>query len=305
MTYNSLKETRYEAGGRAGILLISPHGAGATDFLAAFPEIAADPQLDAIWPLFETYLAIERDVGADELTHAIAHGLARRYDVPAHVLELNYPRAIIDGGRLLQHCLRPCLPTALFVRLKERFLALHAETLARVEALYAEVRRGTYTFLIDVHTMASFCPVDAEGTRAILPVSFPRLEDYVLQFLEARDHSYRRSVDLITADDHGQRWADPLLIQEFQKALAADRFPQLENIPYCASAAFLSHLHIKSVPAISFDVPKHLLSSWAEDFTDYQLDDVPLAADKIERLGHCLSRAIHAAMLQKTEGTDK
>jgi hypothetical protein len=66
----------------------------------------------------------------------------------------------------------------------------------------------------------------------------------------------------------------------------------------------LSGQHIRSVPSISLDVPKHLLSSWAEDFTDYQLDDVPLSADRIERLGHCLAWAIHDALTKKTEGTD-
>jgi hypothetical protein len=299
MTYQSLKETTYEAGGPSRVLLISPHGAEAKDFLEAFPMIAADARLQAVWPLFETYLAIERDVGADELAHAIAHNLARRYDVSSQVVSVNYPRAIIDGGRLMDHCLRACLPTALFVELKERFLAIHQHTVDRVNALYEAMRADQADYLIDVHTMASFCPVDGNGSRYILPVSFQRLEDYVNQFIEARDHKYRRSIDLITADDHGQRWADPRLVASFQTALNAAGYPQLENVPYCASAAFLSGQHIRSVPSISFDVPKHLLSRWADDFTDYQLDDVPLSADKIERLGHCLAGAIHGALHPK------
>jgi hypothetical protein len=196
----------------------------------------------------------------------------------------------------MDHCLRSCLPTSLFVELKAQFLDLHRQTLARVDALYGEMKAGAIDYLIDVHTMASFCPVDGNGTRYILPVSFQRLEDYVTQFIEARDHKYRRSIDLITADDHGQRWADAKLVQAIQEGLHADGYPQLENVPYCASAAFLSGQHLRSVPSISLDVPKHLLSSWADDFTDYQLDDVPLSADRIDRLGACLARAIHAAL---------
>ncbi|WP_141734290.1 N-formylglutamate amidohydrolase [Oligoflexus tunisiensis] len=296
MTYQSLKETTYAAGGPTRVLLISPHGADAKDFLDAFPAIESDALLQAVWPLFETYLAIERDVGADELAHAIAHNLARRYDIPCQVICVNYPRAIIDGGRLMDHCLRACLPTALFVELKERFLELHQQTLRRVDELYASIRSGAARYLIDVHTMASFCPIDGNGTRYILPVSFHRLEDYVNQFVEARDHKYRRSIDLITGDDHGQRWADPRLVAEVQRALQAEGYPVVENFPYCASAAFLSGQHVRSVPSISLDVPKHLLSSWAEDFTDYQLDDVPLSPERIERLARCLAGAIHAAM---------
>ncbi len=161
------------------------------------------------------------------------------------------------------------------------------------------MRSGAAQYMIDVHTMASFCPVDGNGTRYILPVSFNRLEDYVLQFIEARDHNYQRSIDLITADDHGQRWADPRLMTEIQKVLAMEGYPQHENVPYCASAAYLSSQHLKSVPSISFDVPKHLLSSWADDFTDYQLDDVPLSGEKIERMARCLAQGIHAALSPK------
>jgi hypothetical protein len=299
MTYQSLKETTYEAGSPTRVLLISPHGADAKDFLEAFPAIALDARMQAVWPLFETYLAIERDVGADELAHAIAHNLARHYDITAQVLCLNYPRAIIDGGRVLDHCLRSCLPTQLFVALKEAFLDIQRRSLARVDELYAELRAGSIQYLIDVHTMASFCPVDGNGTRYILPVSFNRLEDYVTQFIEARDHKYRRSIDLITADEHGQRMADARLVSEIQKALTAESYPQLENVPYCAAPAYLSAQHLKAVPSISLDVPKHILSSWADDFTDYQLDEVPLSAEKIDRLGRCLARAIHAAIPQK------
>ncbi len=299
MTYQSLKETTYEAGGPSRVLLISPHGADAKDFLEAFPAIEADARLQAVWPLFETYLAIERDVGADELAHSIAHQLARHYDVEAQVICLNYPRAIIDGGRLLDHCLRQCLPTSLFVELKEAFLDIQRRTLARVEELYALLRSGAAQYMIDVHTMASFCPVDGNGTRYILPVSFNRLEDYVLQFIEARDHKYQRSIDLITADDHGQRWADPRLLAEIQNVLAREGYPQHENVPYCASAAYLSSQHLKNVPSISLDIPKHLLSSWADDFTDYQLDDVPLSVEKIDRMARCLAQGIHAALTPK------
>ena len=294
MSYQSLKEIEYQGPRSPRIIIVSSHGAGADDFLAAFPQIEEDRQMQAIWPLFQTYLAIERDVGADELTHAIAHNLARGYGRPCLTVAMNYPRAIIDGGRLLDYCLRPCLPTALFVSLKEAFLALHQKTLQRMEELYAEVRREG-SCLIDVHSMASFCPIDGNGERYILPVSFHRLEDYVTQFLEARNHSYRRNLDLITADEQGRNIADPKLLASFQAALEAEAYPFIENRPYCASSPYLSHHHMKSVSSISFDVPKHFLASWSEDFTNYQLDDVPLDGMKIERLGRTLARAIDHA----------
>ncbi len=299
MRYRSLKETYYSGHRSPKIVLVSPHGADASDFLAAFPEIEADRQMQALWPLFMTYLGIERDVGADELGHAIAHSLARQYDLSCHVIEINYPRGIVDGGRLMDHCLRSCLPTALFMHLKQEFFALHRATLVHMETIYRELKSRPGSMMIDVHTMASFCPVDGNGERYILPVSFHRLEDYVTQFLEARNHSYRRSLDLITADDQGRLLADPDLLRHVEQAFQRQGYPYLQNNPYCAAPAYLSHQHMQRVPGLSLDVPKHLLSSWAPDFTDYQLDEVPLDAQKIEALASCVAGAIHQAVTEK------
>jgi|GEM_PF-3120033 hypothetical protein len=284
MTYPSIRETVYHGQKPTLIACVSPHGADAKDFLAAFPEIQEDPQLVSIWPLFESYLAIERDTGAHELAHAIAHFINRRYDVPCLVAEVTYPRAIVDGGRLIDHCLRHCLPTALFVRLKKDFLALHRHTLDYMEALYQRLAGFDAAYLIDVHTMASFCPADDQGRRTIQPVSFQLLEDYVDQFMNARNHLYQRRIDLITADARGQILADPALTAAIAASLAAAGYPLASNEPYHAAPAFLSYQHLQRARALSFDVPKHLVARWKGDWSDYQLDEVPLDSEKIASL---------------------
>ncbi len=292
MTYPSVHETTYQ-GSRPGLMVCAvPHGAGEEEFLAAFPEIEQHPDMQSIWPLFTTYLEIERDVGAGDLAHAIAHHCARLTDVTTLVVDVSYPRGIIDGGRKMDHCLRGCLPTPLIKQLKPRFLALHQQTLDYTLSLYDRMRAVRTAYLLDVHTMASFCPVNDGGQKQIFPVSFQLLPSYVDQYLEAHNHAYQRKIDLITADDQFQEMGDPRLTQVLQEALTADGYAWAMNDPYQAASAYLSHQHLSQTRALSLDVPKHLLATCAEDLSHYQLDDVTLDPLRIEAMGRSIARGL-------------
>lgn len=298
MTYPSVKETFYfaprerERESERSVILTVPHGADAGEFLAFFPEIRADPELDKLWPVFESYLAIERDAGATELAHALAHTLSRSHGIRAHVVELNYPRGILDGGRLKGHALRHCLPPALMRELEAPLLQIHDATLSFMDRLYETLPSPLERrcLLVDVHTMASFCPVDESGRRFTFPVSFPRLEAYVNQYMEAENHIYPRKIDLITEDETGRLLADPILLRELKKALAEAAYPSLENEPYHAAPIYLSHQHMQKLPSISIDVPKHLVASSGEK--SYELDRIEIHPESVERLSKVLARAI-------------
>jgi hypothetical protein len=298
MTYTSVRDIFYR-GKKPGLLaFVAPHGCGAEAFFEAFPQIPADPQMQAVWPLFESYIEIERDVASVELAHALARRLAYRLDISCVVLEVNYPRAIIDGGRLLDNCLRPCLPQALFASLRADFLAIHEQTLTYMDALYEKLKASPVGFLIDVHTMASFCPADPKTGRGTFPVSFPRLEDYVDQFLNAREHNFLRTLDLITEDEKGHRVADPILTKTISAALRSAGYAFAENEPYTACSNFLSYRHMTRSRAISIDVPKHFVASWREDLSDYVLSSVSIDAAKLDRLADCLAKGIGEAVDQ-------
>lgn len=300
MAYKTIKEFTYHASGSGLLVYVAPHGADAVDFLNAFPQIRQDAFLEACWPLFETYLEVERDVGSVEIAHALARYTSSRHGLPSRVIELNYPRAVIDGGRLISNCLRHCLPNVLFASLREDFLAIHQTTLDFMAELHQRIRQEK-GYLIDVHTMASFCPANSHGERSTFPVSFPRLGDYVDQFLNAREHDYRRRLDLITADDQGRPIADPHLTRFLRKALEDANYPIVENEPYTACSDFLSYRHMTAVPAISIDVPKHFVATWREDLSDYELSLVTLDAGKIQDLAICMGEGIAKALLFSTK----
>lgn len=299
MTYKAIKEFTYKGQGPGLLAFVAPHGATADYFLNAFPQIRKDSRLEACWSLFEIYLEIERDVGSVELAHALARTMSSRHDISSLVIEVNYPRAVIDGGRLLDNCLRHCLPNSLFAELREDFLKVHQQSLDFMSDLYQRLKAEKAGFLVDVHTMASFCPANAHGERSTFPVSFPRLEDYVDQFLNAKEHNYLRRLDIISEDEKGQRVADPLLTRCIREALEAQNYAIAENEPYTACSNFLSYRHMTSVPAISLDVPKHMVSRWQDDLSDYALNVLSLDPEKIHKLAACMGDGIARALEER------
>lgn len=288
MSYPSIKETFYHAEGKRQAVLTVPHGASAREFLEHFPEIEADPQLQKVWPLFQSYLQIEQDFGATELAHSLAFEMQASYGISTRVVELNYPRGIVDGGRLRGHGLRSCLPTELFCRLQERFSEIHEDSLKYMDDLYKEFSKEN-CFLLDLHTMASYCPVDAAGKKSTFPISFPRLEDYVNQYFNAQNHAFARKIDLICSDEKGRKLAHPVLLSAVARELYEAGYACLENEPYHAAPIYLSHQHMQMVPSLSIDVPKHLVASGVE------LDQLSLNPQGIQRLAFTLAKAVFSA----------
>jgi hypothetical protein len=293
MTYPSVKETLYHCGGSRFAAVVVPHGAGAADFFKFFPEIEADPDLAKIWPIFEDYLAIERDGGAGEIAHALAYRLASSFDIRTLVAEVNFPRGIVDGGRLRNHCLRNCLPPKLAEDLTPAFLRVHEDSLAYMDRLYEQLEADTSALLIDMHTMASYCPVDEAGLKRTAPVSFPTLPAYIEQYLSASNHAYQRKIDLICADESGRLLADPILLDSIRQSLESAGYACLDNEPYHAAPIYLSYQHMQKVPSISLDIPKHLIAKGGEK--DLELDNLQIDPDALKTLADCLAGAIARA----------
>ncbi len=293
MAYPSIKETHYHASGPHQAIVVVPHGADAKEFFRFFPEIPKHVEMQKIWPLFLSYLEIERDGGAGELAHALAQQLASHYQIKTLVVELDYPRGLVDGGRLRNHCLRPCLPPQLMVELKDALIAIHETTLNYMDKLYSIIEGEPSCYLIDVHTMASFCPVDASGKRSTFGVSFPQLEAYVDQYLNAYNHDYQRKIDLICSDEQGQLLADPELLACVKEALTEETYACLENEPYHAAPIYLSYQHMQKVPSLSLDIPKHLIAAGGKE--GLRLDQMAIDSKALQTLANCLAKGIAKA----------
>ena len=207
---------------------------------------------------------------------------------------MDYPRAIVDGGRILDHCLRPCLPPDLFNRLKDKFLDMHQDMLHKLEELHEEVNQN-HGYVLDLHTMASFSP-HHKGEIKTIPVSFENLEEYYEQFINApREKGYLRYVDVITEDGHGHYIADRKLAKAVSKNLSLANIDYRENSPYFAPPEFLMNTHMSRCPGLAIDIPKHLLAA-IERPEDFALDGFQLCYEKIGDMAQILGNGLMDAV---------
>lgn len=258
-------------------LLICPHGDAGESFLPLFPEYtdALDERL------LRRYLAIEQDKGAKELTYKIAES------VDAIVITMDYPRGLLDGGRVLEHCIRDVLPEEIMDKLKDRLLAIHQHTLHQLNELYAEINEAD-GLMLDIHTMASFNPKG--GTFPILP---DNMEAYMSQFCEAPRHVENlRVFDLITSDDEGHLLADEGLANRMREQLAKAGISYEENKPYAASKHYLMYPNLKKARGICFDVPKHMLSPLHKQPEDFLLESFTLDPRQVEAFADLVIGAV-------------
>ena len=202
-----IRRTLYGSNNHFRLLITVPHGSIGEAFFARYPNFWRSFAKPTEIKAFYRYLRIEQDFGARELAHRLAywvHTLLPQLGVL--VLEKDYPRGILDGGRQLSHCLRSMAPAGIMQDLEEDLLQVHNSTLevVRQEIKTVNQRRG---ILIDLHTMAPFCPHFMQGNQS-LPEHYDSLSDYLEHFLEPRFHhpDYKRDIE-----EHGplSQFIDP------------------------------------------------------------------------------------------------
>ncbi|MFW7378675.1 MAG: hypothetical protein ACOH5I_07710 [Oligoflexus sp.] len=248
------------------IVLVSPHGSHGRKFFQEFSSLRRERVIFERSELWEDYLRIEQDYGATELAHLIAEMLNKETQkLGCRVIEFDYPRGLIDGGRILEHCLRPCLPQELFATYRQSFLEIHRDSLVRIGNFYRELQQRPH-LLIDIHTMASYCPHNDQGKAQTIPVSWEAMDDYVQQFVRAKQMAPGpRKIDLISAARNGDIIADDRLRTTFIHQMQRRSYPFAENHPYFAADEFLMHQHMNNARGIAIDIPKHLLAEQEDD----------------------------------------
>ena len=270
------------------VLICSPHASIGERFFEKFPSILEHPEVIQKKELFLKYVAIEADRGARELSHELARKLTDQ-GIASLVLEMDYPRAIVDGGRVSEHCLRKALPEDLSEKLEPAFANMHHQTLEELSNIHKQINENN-GIVIDMHTMASFSPVK-DGKPFTEHVSFSSLESYVSQFTKA-PHTALRQFDLITEDGQGNFIGDRLLAESLKNELEKARIEFKENDPYAALPAFLMHTHLSRCPAVAIDIPKHLIAK-VENPIDFNLEDFELDNQKISAICEPVARAIN------------
>lgn len=228
-------------------VLVSPHS---SDGSAAFWQICKSLKDTKNWPSYETYLAVEKDSGAWDLTLALANQLqSLGYQVLC--IELAYPRGLLDGGRLLEHALRPVLDPEMSELLGPQLLQIHQLVLSFVSTIYHLINEQKAR-LIDIHSMASF-----DAQLANFTLDHENIEEYVAAYVNEQDSQRQRGIDLIYRDASGKIIGSEALATSVRETYAAQNIVVAENEPYCAEKAYLMYQHMKNCPAIAIDYPKH------------------------------------------------
>lgn len=276
------------------VLITSPHASLGQKFFQRFPQIYQHPDIRKIKDLFCQYVAIEADQGANELAHEVARICANE-GLGTLVLEMDYPRAILDGGRVKEHCIRDALPPDLVLSIKHELVKIHEETLTFLAECHKLVT-ANQGVVMDLHTMASFSPMK-NGKIYTQPVGFECLAEYVVQFVDApREKRNLRSFDLITEDGEGNFIADEALARILEVNLDKSKVVFEKNKPYAALPAFLMNTHMISCPGIAIDIPKHLIASM-DNPMDFTINNFQLDKKKISKFSEILARGIIQRLL--------
>ena len=285
-----IKEKNYGNDKAFRVMVLSPHGSSGVEFFKQFPEILNHPKIRDNKDVFLRYIELEKDSGATELCHKIAEFLASK-GVSSLVVELDYPRAILDGGRVLEKCIRSALPGDLDQQLQQRFLTLHQKSLSRLLELYEELNKNN-GLIIDVHTMASFCPM-YKGAKHTKAVSFETLDTYIRQYHNApRQEENLRYFDLITSDVRGAELGDHNLKQNVEKALIQAQVPYRLNKPYAASDEFLMYPNLTHCRGLCFDIPKHSLTTKHDKVEEFDLAKFEIDNAQIELYASIMGDAL-------------
>ena len=280
-----LLKTLYSKNESYKILITVPHGARGDTFFARFPGFWEFFSNKTEKNLFCQYLRIEQDFGAKELAHSIANELyTQAPELGALVLENEYPRGVIDGGRKLDFCLRGYVPTAILDRWKNEFLHVHKMTLYQIRQELS-LAKTQNCLGVDVHTMAPYSPA-----VQIEKEDFENLNEYVEAYMSARvQGGERRHLDLITEDGHGKVLSDPKIIEYFDCELGKLHTLSM-NTPYAALPHFMMNEYIGTLKGLAIDVPKDFI---AEGFQkEFQLDCFELSKSKIKQLSHAVAAAL-------------
>lgn len=262
------------------VLLLTPHGANHHWLAAKFPQIN-----DALTESYIKYLHIERDFGVNELARSLANKLSS-IGFHVEIAETLYHRGILDGGRVIEHCIRNTLPERLNEQLAPLLLGVHmnATNAIKQKCISLPVSKGV---VIDLHTMASFSPSTDDSNE--LP-KYENILKYVWAYTQGSERNSLRSIDILTEDENGDLAADKELAEitydVFKKAGHRVGF----NSPYRNDTKYMMNQYFKLARGMAIDFPKHLLVRG--DLNNMKLENLEVDDEKIMGISELLNGAI-------------
>ena len=267
-------------------LIINPHGADFRLFKSRFPEIYEHTKVKSRMELFQLYLAIERDLGATELSHSIASSLAKNLEIGVEIISIDYPRGIVDGGRDPQFAIRSALPDEILSDLFERFKNIHIDATSTIEAKILATPQDC--IILDVHTMSTFEYLrELDGKKIPEVISWETMEQYVRSFTEAMQ--VERSLNILCRDESNTFRASQQIVAELKNALTSLGIRHEEDNPYRILKRYKSHRYFGFRRGLAVDIPKSYL---CKDQAIYSLEKLEVDQPKVDYWGKIIAEVL-------------
>lgn len=251
-----LTVSRYGISNEVDFLIIVPHAGEGSVFFRRFTEIKRHPEVVSRMEMFCDFIKLEQDLGATVMAHKIARALSKIHPrMGITLLEIDYPRGLLDGGRQMSHCIRPFLPADLLEGLRDDFNHTHLSCLDKIRS-YLRLLVKNRGFFIDLHTMASHDPIFAKGPTQTF--DWASMDEYIEGYRLGEQHGKQRIIDFIKRDDDGVIIADRKISECLEERFRG-QYPFADSNPYRASKHFMMNEYMRSAPGIAIDFPKDLI----------------------------------------------
>lgn len=274
------------------VIILVQHGDDGSLLQKTHPEIfRAIPETKHT---IQTYLNIEQDFGTPELAHAIAQKLKNSSRVD--VIEIRYPRAIIDANRIEKHMIRDIFTEKGRIEFKSLLQKIYKTSMAEIDDTFHELDASKNDIFLSVHSMAPFSPKNSQqhatGGLVITPHT---IKKYISSYTEPSNRGVRRPICLNTTL-HGQpsekMLADKQLVALLQTQLDLIFLPNRQDDPYPTSDFATSATYMLEYPGASIDVPKDFISIGSVDNPKWDLAHLQIDSNKIEILSTAIATAI-------------
>jgi hypothetical protein len=233
----------------------------------------------------DTYLSIERDIGATHLAHALGQEIASQSGQGVEVLSIDYPRGLLDGGRDEHFAVRNALPSEVLDQHTSQWKALHLDTVKKIE----DKIQGSdpKSLVIDVHTMSKYEYLRVlDGKTISETVRWQSLGEYVRAFTEANE--IIRPFNILCRDEMNQFTSCPKLVARLKERLAAEQVFFEEDVPYRIMKRYRSHAYLNIRRGIAIDLPKDYV---CKDQNPYRLEELEVDVTKVKYWGKVLAQA--------------
>lgn len=303
------------------ITLVSQHDGPSNPFLQAFPEVIKGCPADE--ETLRKFLSIERDTGANELSHQTAKQIQdTNSKIMVVVFEVLYPRGILDSNRrdfanwptpepinplreetciAVRNIFDPKKTERSFIR---TIRIINADTIAKLLEMVKETRQSE-GFFADLHTMGPREPNAQASPSHRISETPDNIPDYNDAWTNPSKLLGERAVDIITRDTDDRIVTHATLARILRKNLQREGIPVHFNKPYRTAPGILSTKLLETCPGLLTDIPKHYVAKGTADEVAENLWNLELDPQKIEQLAKIYAATLLQVLDSKTHSRFK